>query len=59
MKIDRIRAFVVKIPYHDRFGGQTTVPSTLAGSDYYFASTGFRVGMGKGPALRNGNRSRS
>jgi L-alanine-DL-glutamate epimerase-like enolase superfamily enzyme len=36
MKIDRIRAFVVKMPYHDRFGGQTNVPSTFPGSDYYF-----------------------
>lgn len=36
MRIDRIRAFVVKMPYHDRFGGQTKVPSTFAGTDYYF-----------------------
>jgi D-galactarolactone cycloisomerase len=36
MKIDRIRTFVVKMPYHDRFGGQTKAPSTFPGSDYYF-----------------------
>ncbi len=36
MKIDRIRTFVVKMPYHDRFGGQTKVPSVFPGSDYYF-----------------------
>jgi D-galactarolactone cycloisomerase len=36
MKIDRVRTFVVKMPYHDRFGGQTKVPSTFAGTDYYF-----------------------
>ena len=36
MKIDRIRAFVAKIPYHDRFGGQTKSPPTFSGSDYYF-----------------------
>ena len=36
MKIDRIRAFVVKMPYHDRFGGQTKTPATFPGSDYYF-----------------------
>ena len=36
MKIDRIRAFVVKMPYHDRFGGQTNGPLMFPGSDYYF-----------------------
>jgi D-galactarolactone cycloisomerase len=36
MKIDRIRAFVVKVPYHDRFGGQTNRPVTFPGTDYYF-----------------------
>lgn len=36
MKIDRIQTFVVKMPYHDRFGGQTKVPTVFPGSDYYF-----------------------
>lgn len=36
MRIDRVRTFVVKMPYHDRFGGHTTVPSTFPGTDYYF-----------------------
>jgi D-galactarolactone cycloisomerase len=35
-KIDRVRTFVVKIPYHDRFGGQTATPNLLAGGEYYF-----------------------
>lgn len=36
MKIDRIRTFAVKMPYHDRLGGQTTTPAVFPGSDYYF-----------------------
>jgi L-alanine-DL-glutamate epimerase-like enolase superfamily enzyme len=36
MKIDRIQTFAVKIPYHDRFGGQPKAPITFPASDYYF-----------------------
>lgn len=36
MKIARIETFVVKIPVHDRFGGQSTPPDTFIDSDYYF-----------------------
>jgi L-alanine-DL-glutamate epimerase-like enolase superfamily enzyme len=38
LKITRIETFVVKIPRHDRFGGQADSPQTFAGSDYYFES---------------------
>jgi L-alanine-DL-glutamate epimerase-like enolase superfamily enzyme len=36
MKIVRVRSFVVKLPYHDRFGGQTKAAAAFPGSDYYF-----------------------
>lgn len=36
MKITRVETFVVKIPHHDRFGGQVAPPKTFPGSGYYF-----------------------
>jgi L-alanine-DL-glutamate epimerase-like enolase superfamily enzyme len=36
MKITGIETFVVKIPRHDRFGGQPEQPRCFADSDYYF-----------------------
>jgi L-alanine-DL-glutamate epimerase-like enolase superfamily enzyme len=36
VKVDRVQSFVVKIPYHDRFGGQTVPPTLLPGGEYYF-----------------------
>jgi D-galactarolactone cycloisomerase len=36
VKVDRVQSFVVKIPYHDRFGGQTAAPALLPGGEYYF-----------------------
>jgi L-alanine-DL-glutamate epimerase-like enolase superfamily enzyme len=36
VKITRVETFVVKIPHHDRFGGQTEPPRTFPGSEYYF-----------------------
>ncbi len=36
MRISQIQTFVVKVPMHDRFGGQTERPSTLPGTNYYF-----------------------
>jgi galactonate dehydratase len=38
MKITKIETFVLKIPRHDRFGGQAETPQTFPGSDYYFES---------------------
>jgi L-alanine-DL-glutamate epimerase-like enolase superfamily enzyme len=36
MRISKIRTFVIKVPTHDRFGGQSQRPATLQGSNYYF-----------------------
>jgi D-galactarolactone cycloisomerase len=36
LRIDRVRTFAVKIPYHDRFGGQSERPRLLPGGEYYF-----------------------
>src|ERR1700728_97806 len=36
MRISRVQTFVIKVPAHDRFGGQTDRPSTLPGTNYYF-----------------------
>ena len=36
MRISQVQTFVVKVPTHDRFGGQTERPSTLPGTNYYF-----------------------
>ncbi len=38
MKITRVETHVVKIPVHDRFGGQAAPPATFPESDYYFES---------------------
>lgn len=35
-EIRRVDAFVVKVPHHDRFGGQVAAPLRLGDSDYYF-----------------------
>jgi galactonate dehydratase len=36
LKITAIETHVVKLPFHDRFGGQSNAPATFPGSDYYF-----------------------
>ncbi len=36
LKITAIETHVVKLPLHDRFGGQIGAPATFPGSDYYF-----------------------
>ena len=38
MKITSITTRVIKVPLHDRFGGQSTPPQTFPKSDYYFES---------------------
>jgi L-alanine-DL-glutamate epimerase-like enolase superfamily enzyme len=36
MRISAIQTFVLKVPRHDRFGGQSEQPQTLLDTDYYF-----------------------
>lgn len=38
MKITKVDGLVVKMPYHDRFGGQSRPPEALAGGEYFFES---------------------